>query len=72
MIRQTVSGENLKKEKTMSERICPMCGIGLLRESTVTGYECSSCGEVFTIGEKGELEVVSYEEWLKSLNRKKT
>ena len=54
----------------MIERICPMCGVGVLKESEVTGLECSNCGEVFEISEEGLLEEVSYEKWKEHMKNK--
>ena len=55
----------------MIDRICPMCGIGYLEESVVTGYECSNCREVFVRGKDMDWEVIVYEDWVAYVKRKK-
>ena len=54
----------------MIDKICPLCGIGILEESDVRGYECSNCREVFVRGDDKEWEVIPYEEWLEYVREK--
>lgn len=54
----------------MIEAICPLCGISVLEQSAIAGYECSNCGEVFVKGKDVEWEVVSYEEWRAYISEK--
>ncbi len=54
----------------MIDRICPMCGIGVLEVSKVNGYECSNCREVFVRGRDMDWEVIPYEDWLAYVREK--
>ena len=65
-------GYREESKEVMIEAICPLCGIGALKRSSVTGYECDNCGEVFTRGKDAEWEVIPYEEWLKYVREKDT
>ena len=49
---------------------CPLCGCGTLRESSIMGYKCDNCGELFEVTDNGIITVISFDEWKAALEQK--
>ena len=52
----------------MMNNICGVCGCGkLYRHAEDNWYECNNCEELFSVDENGEFQLVTYNEWIKSI-----
>jgi len=48
----------------MKNRICGMCGYGILRKNVENDwFRCTNCEELFELDESGEFVIVDYETW---------
>lgn len=52
------------------EQKCPLCGCGILQESSILGYKCDYCGEFFEVTDNGIITVISFDEWKAALEQK--